>query len=58
MLAAGASLMGRPSAGWSLVEHFARASSERSASLDPAFLAWFNLTKCILASISLIDGRR
>jgi hypothetical protein len=63
VLAAGAALLGQANIGWALVQHFENASTPRSrfpmpreVRADPAFFAWFNLSKCVLATNSLMDG--
>jgi tetratricopeptide (TPR) repeat protein len=57
VLAAGAALVGRASIGWALVEQFECASSGLQAGDDAVFRAWFDLSKCILASNSVLDGQ-
>jgi tRNA A-37 threonylcarbamoyl transferase component Bud32/tetratricopeptide (TPR) repeat protein len=57
VLAAGAALLGRANIGWALVQHFESVSRDFQTQFDPAFLAWFNLSKCILASNSTFEGR-
>jgi serine/threonine protein kinase/tetratricopeptide (TPR) repeat protein len=56
VLATGAALVGRAHVGWALVQQFEHRSQDEQKECDPSFLAWFNLSKCILASNSLLDG--
>ncbi|MET0341910.1 MAG: hypothetical protein ABW252_12970, partial [Polyangiales bacterium] len=48
-LAVGSSLVGRPAIGWALVRHCEQTPHDAEALLDPAFLAWLHLTKCVLS---------
>jgi tetratricopeptide (TPR) repeat protein len=56
VLATGAALVGRAHVGWALVQQFEQTSELERQECDPSFLAWFNLSKCILASNSLLEG--
>ncbi|HET8937460.1 MAG TPA: protein kinase [Polyangiales bacterium] len=54
--ATGVVLIGEGDIGWTIVNQFDTAARVSAAACDPVFLAWFNVSKCVLASNWQIDG--